>query len=72
MRDKCAKSCGQCTEESTDACRDSYILPENCKAWAEIGECTKNPIWMAWNCAALPCKISTKHMRIYLMQLCRH
>nr|VZI01845.1 unnamed protein product [Spirometra erinaceieuropaei] len=57
MAKNCAKSCGRCgdsTDETTDnsaACKDTYAFPKECIGWAARGECQKNPIWMAANCA---------------------
>ncbi|BHF60788.1 hypothetical protein SprV_0100375400 [Sparganum proliferum] len=57
MSANCAKSCGKCggsTDETTDnsaTCKDTYVSPKDCIAWAARGECQKNPIWMSANCA---------------------
>nr|VZI01847.1 unnamed protein product [Spirometra erinaceieuropaei] len=57
MRLMCAKSCGLCADPTEQTihnlptCRDSYIYPEDCKDWAARGECQRNRLWMAHNCA---------------------
>ncbi|XP_055891008.1 zinc metalloproteinase nas-15-like isoform X3 [Biomphalaria glabrata] len=60
MFDNCKKSCGMCldkevtgggTDNSVDEdkleCVDTH---ENCKSWADNGECQANPSWMINNC----------------------
>mmetsp|Transcript_26557 Transcript_26557/g.64757 ORF Transcript_26557/g.64757 Transcript_26557/m.64757 type:complete len:555 (-) Transcript_26557:135-1799(-) len=64
MRKYCSKSCNSCGEASgnaTSAEEDEEedavaIMPcvdenENCRFWADKGECIANPSWMNQNCA---------------------
>jgi hypothetical protein len=60
----CQASCGRCQTRTYDPnveCADRHF---QCQQWTQLGECKKNPLWMAENCRRSCDRCSTSKAQI--------